>query len=396
LLVFIIGLALILLAILQKPKDPKLIFAFWVVFFLGYLTKPLIVFFIFPYIAMVLQIEGKTRKHILSFSALYILILSTFLWFFWISNYLEDWQYFQPKISFNPKIIMQNYARYIAHLKFYEFMPALYTIALLEVLRGITALFKKRRIAKIEELFIGWLLFGWLFLGFISYSPPRYSLVLLPAILALNGLFFSEMLSKRRDGFRYGASFSFMVIALICLLQIAFGFYRIIVYKHIFPSCFLPILGLLALGGLWLAARGHLSRTVVGWGLLSFFLVVQGFQIIRFYVQREFSLYSAIQDVAQVLRQDNLEKTVLAGDIAPLVAYEIRHPVMDIMYRTDKLSERVRRMQPRYLFLEDPTELSRLKKEMPNDWLHLTVIRRYRILNNYKHGQDAILYRLNN
>ncbi|MFX0211661.1 MAG: glycosyltransferase family 39 protein, partial [Candidatus Hodarchaeota archaeon] len=168
LLVFILCLALILLAMLQKPRDLKLILAFWVVFFLGYLTKPLIVFFIFLFFAIVLQIEGKTRKHILSFSLLYIVLLSTFLWFFWISNYPEDWQYFQQlnigsRISFDPQIIMQNYTRYIARLKLYEFMPALYTIALLEVLRGISGLFKKRRIAQIQGFFICWLVFGWLF-----------------------------------------------------------------------------------------------------------------------------------------------------------------------------------------------------------------------------------------
>ncbi|MFX0211662.1 MAG: hypothetical protein ACFFDT_37140 [Candidatus Hodarchaeota archaeon] len=204
------------------------------------------------------------------------------------------------------------------------------------------------------------------------------------------------MLSRQRDGLRYCTSFSFIVIALICLLQIAFGFYRIIVYKHIFPSCLLPILGLPVLGGLWLATHYHPPKTLVVWGLLSFCLVVQGFQIIRLYIQREFSLYSAIRDVAQILRQDNLEKTVLAGDIAPFVAYETRHPVIDIGYRHDKLPELVWRMQPHYLFLEDPTELSRLEKEMPNYWMDLTVLRRYRILNNYKHGQDAVLYRLNN
>ncbi len=54
LLVCLLGLVLILLSFLQNPQHSKMVFAFWGVFFLGYLTKSLILFFIFPCLVMVM------------------------------------------------------------------------------------------------------------------------------------------------------------------------------------------------------------------------------------------------------------------------------------------------------------------------------------------------------
>jgi hypothetical protein len=85
---------------------------------------------------------------------------------------------------------------------------------------------------------------------------------------------------------------------------------------------------------------------------------------------------------------------VLAGDSAMLLSFELRVPTVDIIFRQDKLPEVIERWRPNYLFLEDPDELLRLQQQMPEYWQHLTVVGQFRLMNNYRHGQDAVLYRV--
>lgn len=404
LLCFLLGLALLFMAILSRPSTGGRLFAFWIVFVLGYLTKASIIFFLLVFVFMASQENLQNRKRFFGFSAVYIVLLVTALWIFWISKYPEDWLYYQRfqlnsslGISLNPFEIIQNYGRYLVHIKLYEFMPVMYVIALLMVVRGTLDLLYKKQRALIERFFVVYFVTGWLLLGFFAYSPPRYSLVLLPAILGFNGLFFAQIF---RNDHRLSpwkrSGLSFLIMALVVMLQIGFGLYRVFVYKHLYPSCFMPVLGLLALVLIWFATRGRVSRKLTGWGLLGLILLVQGIQIVRFHTNMESSLNSAIQDVAHIIRQEEEGKNiVLAGDSAPLFAFEVGVPSINVMHREDRLPELVNRVQPAFLLLEDPNELTRLRKLMPNYWQNVTVLKRYRILNNYKHGNDAVLFRIN-
>jgi hypothetical protein len=299
------------------------------------------------------------------------------------------------RFTLSPAAVAQSYGRYFAHLRFFEFMPVMYAIALMMALRGARDLVLKRDLDAIPRLLCLWFWVGLLFLGALKYSPPRYSLLLLPAILGLNGLFFAELFKPLPET-RTWPRHSFSIVAGLILLQVLFGFYRIVVYRQTLPSCFLPAAGFLAL---YVISRSmnheEWARRKTAWTLLGLIVAVQGAQILRFHVTMEYSLYETMQQVAKIFQQENRQnEIVLAGDSAMLLAFELRVPTVDIMYRQDKLPQLIQRMRPNYLFLEDPAELARLQKQMPEYWRHLTVLGRFRLMNNYTHGQDAVLYRV--
>ena len=401
LLCFLLIDGMLLSMYLDSPQRRPLLFAFCAVFVVGYLTKASIVFFAIVFFLLVWQQGPMARKQTFVLSAVCIIMLVTPLWIFWIHPYLGDWQHYQqltmaPKIALSPLTITKNYARYIVHIKLFEFMPVTYVIALMMGLRGLWNMVHKKDEAAIPRMLYLWFWTGLLFLGFVSSSPPRYSLVLMPAILGLNGLFFAELFKPQKmSEARKWPRYSFLIMSFIIFLQVAFGFYRLFVYRQVFLSCFLPVVGLLALYAIWRTTHDERAGGLAAWGLLMMIFIVQGVQIVRFHTTMQYSLYKAMLGVADILQQEkSSQKIVLAGDSAMLVAFEVHVPTVDIMYRQDRLPLLVKRMRPNYLFLEDPTELTRLQKQMPAYWQHVTVLGRYPIMNNYTHGMDATLYRV--
>jgi hypothetical protein len=158
----------------------------------------------------------------------------------------------------------------------------------------------------------------------------------------------------------------------------------------------LPAAGLLALYFIRRATRKGSANRLAAWGLLASILIVQGFQIARFHAAMEFSLYDAAKSVSAILRQEGEKHIVLAGDSAMLLAFEVRVPTIAVMFRQDKLPLLLSGQRPNYLFLEDPAELANLQKLAPGYWDRVTVLGRYRLMNNYLHGKDAVLYRVEN
>jgi 4-amino-4-deoxy-L-arabinose transferase-like glycosyltransferase len=400
LLVWLIGLGLLTVAIVRRPDNHKLVVAFWLVFALAYLTKALVIFFVPLFVIMTFRVDARSRKRIWGISAICIITFASLVWLLWFSRYVEDWRYYQQvnvgdRLDLNPIAIALNYARYLFHLKFFEFMPVQYTIALLMVARGIHHIVLRKEISLIEQLFIFWLLLGSLQLGFSAYSPGRYSLILLPPILALNGLFFSQLRGPAPAESKPWPGILLAMVMAIGFLQISFGFYRLH-SGQFYPSCFLPLLAPIPAIMIWLFSKEKLSKAATVWGLAGLIIAIQSFQVIRFHVNMEFSLYSALKDVAAILRDGNgSEKVVLAGDLAPMVAFVAHVPVIDITYRRELVPQRVREMQPKYLFLEDGDEgLARLREQMPEYWDSFRPLKRYRILNNYRSGRDAVLYGL--
>jgi len=401
LLCFMLAGSVFLMIYVRDPHRRFMLFAFWIAIFLGYLTKASIAFFAIVFAGMVWRLRASVRKQTFFLTIFSILFLVAPLWIFWISPHLEDWLYYQQinvteRFTFSPLAIAQNYARYITHLKFFEFMPAAYVIALMMALRGARDMVKKNAISNIHRLLCLWFWAGLLFAGGVAYSPPRYSLVLIPAIAGLNGLFFAELFKQPSSHVALKWSrLSFWIVAAVILLQTIFGVYRIITYDKIYLSCFLPLVGFIALYAIKQATLEGKAKRLAVWGLAALVVIEQAVQIVRFHAMMKYSLYDTIQKVGKIFKNDpHREQIVLAGDSAMLLSFELRVPTVDIMFRQDKLPEVIERRRPNYLFLEDPEELSRLQKQMPDYWQNLTVLGRYRLMNNYKHGHDAVLYRV--
>jgi 4-amino-4-deoxy-L-arabinose transferase-like glycosyltransferase len=400
LLCFMLAAGMFLMAFVRDPRR-LLLFGFWLAMILGYLTKASIAFFTIVFAGMVWRREWPVRRRALMMSVISFIALAVPLWFFWISPHLDDWLYYQQmnvteRFTFSPPAIAQNYARYLAHLKLFEFMPAAYVIALIMALRSAFDLAGKKTLSEVERLLCLWFWAGVLFAGGVAYSPPRYSLVLIPAIAGLNGLFFtglfkqsSPVVTQRWPRAVFG------IAGAIVFLQVIFGVYRIVAYRQLFLSCFLPLLGFAALYAASLALQAGAARRLAAWGLAALIVFEQAVQIIGFHAKMQFSLYDTIRKVDKIFGNDpRRDRIVLAGDSAMLLAFGLHVPTVGIMYRQDKLPEVIDRMRPNYLFLEDPSELARLRKQMPEYWQNLTELGRFRLMNNYTHDQDAVLYRV--
>ncbi len=397
LLIFCVALALILIAVARRPSDPKWVVAFWLVFALAYLTKPIVLFFIPLFFAVAWQADSKARKKILGISLLTAAGLAAAVWILWISRFSDDWSYYQrvnlsERMDLNPIALAKNYARYFSHLKLFEFMPVLYTLALLMTARGLY-FFRGKETPLVERILILWLALGWLQFAFLAYSPPRFAVMLIPPILGLNGLFFSEMFGRDRSQSKSWPGVALVAVLIVCVAQIAFGFYRV-KNGQMYPSCFLALIAPAAVLALWLFSKQKLNRATVGWSLLALIAAVQSFQIFRFHLNMEFSLRHALRETAAVLQQeDPPAKKVIAGDLAHMVAFEARAPFVDTGCRPERLPQRLNTARPNYLILEDgDAGLARLKEGMPGYWQNVKPLKRFTILNNYRSGRDAVLY----
>jgi hypothetical protein len=177
------------------------------------------------------------------------------------------------------------------------------------------------------------------------------------------------------------------------LAQIAFGFYRLR-SGQVYPSCFFPLLAPAAVLAVWLFSKQKLSSSQLGWSLLGLIIAIQGFQIIRFHTQMDFSLYKALRETAAILQNDETPGTrVIAGDLAHMAAFEARAQFVDTGCRPERLPQRLKTTRPNYLLLEDgDAGLARLKELMPGYWQDFKPLKRFTILNNYRSGRDAVLY----
>jgi hypothetical protein len=171
------------------------------------------------------------------------------------------------------------------------------------------------------------------------------------------------------------------------VFQGLFGLYRVVAYEHIFPSCFLPVLGFLPVAMLLKKGLNRKRWTVL---VCTIFFIEAG-QMFWYYQNISYTLHHAIQDIKLKIRPASRD-IVFAGDSALLLAFELKTRAIDVMYRQDRLHALIKRMQPDYIFLENPRELDRIQQQVSGYFDNIKPIGRYRIMNNYHHGQDAVLY----
>ncbi|MDQ7063682.1 MAG: glycosyltransferase family 39 protein [candidate division KSB1 bacterium] len=392
LLVFMLLLALLFVAFLERPQRLWPAVAGVAVFMAGWLTKPTLIFLLPAFGATLLYVRPTHHRRATGLALLTAIVLVAALYFFWVRPYADDWAYYQSihmaeRMPQSLGEILLNYARYFGHLKLFEFMPLIYGLALVQFLGLAPAFLKREEQRPVVVLLVFWLVFGVGFLGFFAYSPPRYSLLLLPAVIGLAAMALDQWLVGDRP-VRLTGWMKAAYIALV-LLQVAFGLYRYFAQGQAYPSTALPALALLILP-LW-ARQGGLWR----YALPVLIVLVQLGQTVRYYVSMEFSLRDGMQKVAKFIHEQGRgPDSVLAGDSAMLFAFEARVRSIAVMYREDRLPVLFRRWRSDFLLLEDPAELPRLQRLMPEYLRRLQPLAQFPLMNNYVHGRDAVLYRI--
>lgn len=241
---------LVLLCIIKYNSSGKR--ALWlilaiVVFYFGFFIKATILF-LFPILLIAVWKKWKAGYSVRTDIAIVLLQfggLAILTYFLWIKPHLADWQYFSSinltgRITASPIAVVKNYCRYFGNLKLFQFMPVMYVIFIFQTFRTFYRIGKKQKVSLLEEYIALWAVLGILFLGFFEYSPPRYSVILLPAVFISNAFFFTrpESTEISRSSFKIQC----VLIFIISCVQITFGLYRILIYHQIYPSCFLPLL----------------------------------------------------------------------------------------------------------------------------------------------------------
>lgn len=370
-------------------------------FVTGYFVKATIVFFV-PVFFVTIFLAHDAWKirliHIFIFTTALFIFVAVW-YYFWIVPHLADWNYFQhlnisQKFFTSPVQIFVNYARYFGNLKLFQFMPITYTIFLCYGGFCLKLLFDRQKIEFIDAYFLAWAICGVLCLGFFAYSPPRFSLILMPAIISLTARFFSKI---RESGslFTLGNRLVFIIgIGIICAAQISFGIFRIIRDQHHFLSCYLPWLSLLTLTFIfWSDAKTSITNSNLP--LLVSILVLNLFQAGWYHLTIKHSYFDAIQDMQTIIAENPEATSVIAGDIAPFVATELQLKAINIIFRAETERERFLEHRPQFLILQDRNQLDSLHQKMPNFLGDVHLIKSYSILNNYVLHEDACLFKIN-
>lgn len=366
----------------------------------GYFVKATIVFFL-PVVLITIFLTNSSWKNRFVHFSIFIaslIPLAIGCYYFWILPQKTDWLYFQQlniflKFPDSPVQILFNYAHYFGNLKLFPFMPVTYTIFLFYIGYLLTNLFKLKKINFPEIFFLSWAVSGILFLGFFEYSPPRFSLILMPAIISLVAIFFSKI---RQNNFRLPQKDILYIIGfvtILCCAQILFGFYRIARDHHHYLSCYLPWLSFPVIGLLYWANKNLLLKKYNYW-LLTSIIILNLIQIGHYHLTIRFSYYDAIKDMKYQMAQYPKELKILAGDIAPLVATELKIKAVNIVFRAETERNRFLQQHPNFLVLQDRTQLIRLKQKMPDYLTDVYLLRSYRIFDNYVNNNNTFFYKI--
>ncbi|UCE06937.1 MAG: glycosyltransferase family 39 protein [bacterium] len=370
-------------------------------FVAGYFVKATVIFFV-PVILITIYLTNpswkmRLRHFIVFLTILFLLAIGGI--YFWILPHQEDWLYFQQlnislKLPDSPLQLVFNYARYIGNLKLFPFMPVTYAIFLYSVGWLIVNLIRKKEISFPEVFFMTWALSGILLLGFFAYSPPRFSLILIPAVVSLVAIFLTKMKQHNFYLPKQDAVLIVGIVALMCCSQIAFGFYRIIRDQHHYLSCYLPFLSLVVPGFLYWANKKLLQRKI-SYSLLISIIVINLAQIGHYHFTIKYSYYNAMRDMKYQMDQYPKQPKVLAGDIAPLVATELKMKAVNIIFLPQKERNRFLYCCPAFLVLQDRKQLIHLQRKMPEYLADIQLLKSYCIFNNYINKDNTYFFKIN-
>lgn len=373
------------------------IFLFWS----GYFIKATILFFL-PLMLLTILVRPVNGRVKLRDLWIYFSISSIFLliaYFYWVKPHNFDFSYFESRnihrmITVSFTYFLENYARYFFNLKLFQFMPVIYSIYIFYISYLLYELFLKRKLEFIDWFFLGWSICGMLFLGFFQYSPPRFSLILIPAILVLTSNFLYKLVNNNLNFSNKKSVFLFAPAIILSLCQICFGFYRIIQYKQNYMSCYFPLISIIILVILYLISKYKVNKIYIAYLLFGSIILLHSIQIVNYYKNIRFSYYHAMQDMKKVIQAEQSDNNILFGDVAALVSSELKMKAVNINFRSDTESVRILNNKPNFLILQEKDELPRLTEKLPGYLQDVELLKTYKIFNNYRNNDDTYFYKI--
>ncbi|MDQ7052156.1 MAG: glycosyltransferase family 39 protein [candidate division KSB1 bacterium] len=388
LLVFMLLLALLFVAFLERPQRLWPAVAGVAVFMAGWLTKPTLIFLLPAFGATLLYVRPTHHRRATGLALLTAIVLVAALYFFWVRPYADDWAYYQSihmaeRMPQSLGEILLNYARYFGHLKLFEFMPLIYGLALVQFLSG-PRLSETRRAAS-----------GSGAAGVLACVWRRFSRLFR---LFATALFIAAAAGgdrSRRDG-----------VGPVAGRRSAGSSYRLDesrVYRSGFAASGVWPVPLFC-AGTGLSQHGAASArpadpAALGSPRRPLAICVAG-------ADRA----GAVGADGSVLCQHGIQSArwhaesgeihSRAGQGAGLGARRGQRHIRGaravdcVMYREDRLPVLFRRWRSDFLLLEDPAELPRLQRLMPEYLRRLQPLAQFPLMNNYVHGRDAVLYRI--
>ncbi|MBC8183888.1 glycosyltransferase family 39 protein [candidate division KSB1 bacterium] len=381
----------------QKQKSIWLILSaltFWMAFFVkgtGLFFLPVIVLFL--YFETPSKIQFIKNISIFSLASLVILLLT---YLFWIQPNKEHWQLYQSivvlnRISLNPVDLLYNFSRNIFNLKLFQFMPVAYTIFLFYCGALFTNIVTKKKTSALERFFFIWAISCFLFFSLNGYSPPRYWITLLPPIIILNGIFFQKLFhSKFELSSKYFPTL-IIFISILCVAQIAHGFYRIFSLHHNFISCYLPLISIVIIIFFVLMKKGFFSQKPIGYIFITLIMVIQLFQITNHYFNIKFSFIFSIRNVVKIIHQQESENPVILGDLATSIIFETNVKAVSLT-PINKVESKIIKNKPCFLLLQDNQKLEILKEAFPSYFKNVILLKKYKIFENYYHRDFSYFY----
>jgi len=374
-----------------------------ITFWAGFFVKATILFYL-PLLILTIIIRPVTKEQKLNHLFIYTAISSfilLFVYFFWISPHEIDWNYFQGRnihqyINESFLIFLINYARYFTNLKLFQFMPITYLMFLFYLTYLLYELYLKKRLPFQDWFFAGWAICAILFLGFFKYSPPRLSLILIPAIITLTASF---LIKLYRGHLQFSDKNIFIIVipvGILSICQIFFGLYRVIFYHQNFLSCYLPILSVVLLPLLILTAKQKINQKMMATFSLGAIVALNSFQIFKYHHNIQYSYYNAMKDMERLIEKEEADSNIILGDIAPLISIELKTKAVNIIYRSESENQRILNLRPNLLVLQDNKQLDRLNKQLPYYFKKIKLIKTYQIFHNYRNNDDTYFYRIEN
>ena len=172
-----------------------------------------------------------------------------------------------------------------------------------------------------------------------------------------------------------------------------FGVYRIIRDHHHYLSCYLPWFSLPAIGLLYWTHKNLLLKKYNYW-LLTSIIIISLIQVGYYHLTIKFSYYNAIKNMKFQMDQYPEEPKILVGDIAPLVATELKIKAVNIIFRPETEKNRFVQQRPTFLILQDRIQLDRLKQKMPDYLYDVHLLKSYRIFDNYVYNDNTHLFKI--